>query len=167
MQEVLKQLFEAYYQDIYAYLYSLSQDAPLSEDLASEVFLEVVKSIAGFRGESEIKTWLFSIARRRWFTYLRKKKRQPEIEALYEFYEIPIRSLDEDFLHRVLAEKIRQLLECEPERTRSIVAMRMEGYSFYEIGTKHGISESSARVIDFRAKAKIRRLLQEEGFGIE
>ena len=65
MQEVLKQLFEAYYQDIYAYLYSLSQDAPLSEDLASEVFLEVVKSIAGFRGESEIKTWLFSIARRR------------------------------------------------------------------------------------------------------
>ncbi len=167
MQEVLKQLFEAYYQDIYAYLYSLSQDAPLSEDLASEVFLEVVKSIAGFRGESEIKTWLFSIARRRWFTYLRKKKRQPEIEALYEFYEIPSRSLDEDFLHRVLAEKIRQLLECEPERTRSIVAMRMEGYSFYEIGTKHGISESSARVIDFRAKAKIRRLLQEEGFGIE
>ncbi len=167
MQEVLKQLFEAYYQDIYAYLYSLSQDAPLSEDLASEVFLEVVKSIAGFRGESEIKTWLFSIARRRWFAYLRKKKRQPEIEALYEFYENPVRSLDEDFLHRVLAEKIRQLLECEPERTRSIVTMRIEGYSFYEIGAKHGISESSARVIDFRAKAKIRRLLQEEGFGIE
>ena len=41
--------------------------------------------------------------------------------------------------------------------------MRIEGYSFHEIGMKYGISESSARVIDFRAKEKIRKILKEEG----
>ena len=56
------------------------------------------------------------------------------------------------------------MLEAEPERTRHIVLMRIEGYSFYEIGARFGISENSARVIDFRAKAKIRKILKEEGF---
>jgi RNA polymerase sigma-70 factor (ECF subfamily) len=41
--------------------------------------------------------------------------------------------------------------------------MRVEGYSFFEIAQKHGISESSARVIDHRAKRKIREALAKEG----
>ena len=45
--------------------------------------------------------------------------------------------------------------------------MRLAGYSFYEIGTKHGISENSARVIDFRTKTKIRQILKKEGFTCE
>lgn len=167
MQEVLKELFTNYYKDVYAYLYSLSHDAPLSEDLASEVFLEVVKSISKFRGESDMKTWLFAIARHRWFAYLRRKKRQVKTEELSEFYESSEQSVDEGYQNRALAERIRALLNEESERTRGIVLMRIEGFSFYEIGVKYGISESSARVIDFRAKAKIRKLLKEEGFDDE
>ena len=37
------ELFSVYYKDIYRYLYSLCRDVSLSEDLTSEVFLEVVK----------------------------------------------------------------------------------------------------------------------------
>ena len=73
MKQLLAELFEKYYIDVYTYLYSLCHDASLSEDLASDVFLEVVKSISTFRGQSDIKTWLFSIARHRWFAYLKKK----------------------------------------------------------------------------------------------
>lgn len=161
MQELIKKLFNDYYKDVYSYLYSLSHDAPLSEDLTSEVFLEVVKSIAGFRGESDVKTWLFSIARHKWFAYLRRRKRQAETVALSEFYESQGQSIDDICRNRALAEQVYALLNAEPERTRSIVLMRIEGFSFYEIGAKHGISENSARVIDFRAKAKIRKILKE------
>ena len=76
MKQLLAELFEKYYIDVYTYLYSLCHDASLSEDLASDTFLEVVKSISTFRKESDIKTWLFSIARRRWFAYLKRKNRQ-------------------------------------------------------------------------------------------
>lgn len=124
MRRLLEELFRTYHNDVYRYLYSLSHDASLSEDLASEVFLKVVKSIGSFRGEADIKTWLFSIARHEWY-------------------------------------------EQEPERTRNIVLMRLDGYSFYEIGTKFGISESSARVIDFRTKEKLRKILKKEGFADE
>ena len=78
MQKLPEELFSLYYRDVYSYLYGMSSDASLSEDLASEVFLEAVRSVSSFRGESGIRTWLFSIARHRWSAYLRKKKRTPQ-----------------------------------------------------------------------------------------
>ena len=167
MQKALKELFIHYYKDVYIYLYSLSRDAPLSEDLASETFLEAAKSIAKFRGDSDVKTWLFAIARHKWHSHLRHKKRQPQQEALSEFCGNPGPDVDEAYQRRALAERIRALLEEEPDRTRNIVLMRIEGYSFYEIGARYGISENSARVIDFRAKTKIRKILKKEWFDEE
>jgi len=167
MRKLLEELFAVHYKDVYHYLYSLSRDASLSEDLAQEVFVEVVKSIATFRGDANIKTWLFSIARNKWYSYLRKKHRQIETEALTEFMESPDPTPEEQYHARELAERITQLLEKEPERTQKIVMMRLEGLSFFEIGETVGISENSARVIDFRAKTKIRQILKKEGFTCE
>ena len=164
MRKLLEEIFAAYHKDVYNYLYSLCHDTSLSEDLASEVFLQVVKSIAGFRGESDVKTWLFSIARHEWFNYLKKKNRQPEAEVLSEFLESNDEKADDIFFAEELKKRLYELLDKENERTKSIVLMRMDGYSFYEIGKMHEISENSARVIDFRAKTKIRQILKKEGF---
>lgn len=164
MRRLLEEIFAKYHKDVYNYLYSLCHDASLSEDLASEVFLQVVKSIGSFRGESDIKTWLFAIARHEWFNYLKKKKRQPETEVLSEFLESNGEKTDDMFFAEELKKRLYELLDEENERTKSVVLMRMDGYSFYEIGKAHGISENSARVIDFRAKTKIKQILKKEGF---
>lgn len=167
MRRLLEELFRTYHNDVYRYLYSLSHDASLSEDLASEVFLRVVKSIGTFQGKSDVKTWLFSIARHEWYDYLRKKNRTIRTEAMTDFLE----SMDlepETKLHmQEVTRRIYDLLEQESERSKNVVLMRLEGYSFYEIGKKYGISESSARVIDFRTKDKIRKILKKEGFADE
>lgn len=164
MRRLLEELFRTYHNDVYRYLYSLSHDASLSEDLASEVFLKVVKSIGTFRGEADIKTWLFSIARHEWYDYLRKKNRQIRTEAMTEFCESMDLGPEAQYHTLEIIRRIYRLLEQEPERARSIVMMRLDGYSFYEIGQKFGISESSARVIDFRTKDKLRKILKKEGF---
>ena len=176
VQRLLEKLFHTYYKDIYRYLYSLTRDTSLSEDLTSEVFLEVVKSIAAFRGEADIKTWLFSIARHKWVDYLRKKNRQVQIEVLSELVgeertvgsdAFDSKNPETQFLEKEMLQRVYTLLEEEPERTRNIVKLRMEGYSFYEIGKSQKISESSARVIYFRVKEKIKQTLEKEGLGRE
>lgn len=176
VQRLLEKLFRTYYKDIYRYLYSLTHDASLSEDLASDVFLEVVKSIATFRGVADMKTWMFSIARHKWIDYLRKKNRRVEIEVLSELVgeeqdtgngQKNSGGPEEQYLEKELLERIHTLLDEEPERTRNIVNLRLEGYSFYEIAQKENISESSARVIYFRAKEKLRQILVKEGLGRE
>lgn len=165
MKQLLAELFEKYYMDVYTYLYSLSHDAPLSEDLASDVFLDVVKSISTFRGESDIKTWLFSIARHKWLDYLKKKKRQIQTESIHDLYDIAeLGSPDEV---NEIADLIQILLSGESALIRDVVQMRIDGFSYYEIAVKHKSSENSARVAYFRAKTKIKKHLEKEGFRYE
>lgn len=164
MKKLLVELFENYYKDIYTYLYSLCRDASLSEDLASEVFLEVVKSIASFRGDSDVKTWLFSIARHRWYAYLRTKTHQPPIESIHELYDSNFVGLQPSDFPSDLEHLIQSLLDDESELAKNIFQMRLNGYSYYEIANNFQISENSARVIFFRIKTKIKKYLEKEGF---
>ena len=164
MRKLLETLFRTYYNDIYRYLFSLTRDAALSEDLTGEVFLEVLTALAGFRGQSDIRTWLFTIARRRWIAHLRRKKRTPETETLSLLLESPLPGPEEQALSREWTDRLARLIAREPPRTQSILRQRLEGRSFYEIAQTHDISENSARVIFFRARQRLKETLEKEGF---
>lgn len=159
----IKKLYEEYKQDIFIYLVSLTNDASLSEDLVSETFLSAIKSIHRFKGNSSIKTWLFSIARNKWYEYLRKEKSTISLDDLAYSYIMGAFNLEEKVIQKDISNKILCLLDSEQSRTKDIVLMRIEGYSYYEISKKYAISESSARVIDYRAKKKIKDILTKEG----
>ena len=159
---LLKKIYEEYKQDVFKYLVSLTHDTSLSEDLVSETFLGALKSLHKFKGESSIKTWLFSIARNKWYEYLRKEKFNISIDDLAYNYILSESDLDDVLIKRELYNKIINLLKSEPPRTEDIILMRIKGYSYFEIGKKHNISESSARVIDYRAKKKIKEILIKE-----
>lgn len=164
MRKQIEEVFKQYHKDVYLYLYGLTHDVSLSEDLTSEVFLEVIKSLSTFRGDANIKTWIFSIARHRWCQYLRKKNRSIETEELNEFIKSIDKSIEDDLYLQQVREMIYELLDEESERAKNIVMMRIDGFSFYEIGEKYNISENSARVIDFRVKFRIQQKLKKEGF---
>ena len=163
MKELLAELFDRYHQDVYAYLYSLCHDVSLAEDLTSEVFVEVVRSIAAFRGRSDIKTWMFSIARHQWYQHLRRKKRQIPTESLHDLYDSHFTGLQSPDLSGEVEQAVHELLSSESELTRRVFRMRLEGYSYYEIASEAGISESSARVVFFRVKTKLKQYLEKEG----
>ena len=162
MKKLLKELFEQYYKDIYIYLYRLSHDASLADDLTSEVFLEVVKSITTFRGESDIKTWLFSIARHRWCAYLKHKRKRIATESIHELYDSNFVGLQEDSFNE--AEQLMQhFLANEPQINQAVFRRRLEGYSYYEIAAELQISESSASVLFFRMKTQLKQIFEKEG----
>ncbi len=161
----MKEVYESYRQDIYYYLISLTKSQQLSEDLTSEVFVSAVKSFASFRGDSDIKTWLFSIARYKWFEHIRKEKKELLMtDRLADYLRSYSANGEKD---NEISERVLELLEQEKENVKTTLIMRAEGYSFYEIGAKLNISESSARVLDFRARKKIREILEKEGYVYE
>ena len=163
----IQNLYQQYKNDVYAYLISITHDKPLSEDLTSETFLGAIKSIPAYKGDSDVKTWLFSIARYKWYEHLRKQKKELTSNDLVEVYAKNELNLEQNVITAELVGRIHKLLEGENERNRSIVLLRVDGYSFYEIGVKHGISESSARVIDFRVRSKLRAILKKEGYSYD
>ena len=164
MQKLLTELFTLYHDDVYRYCYSLCRDSALSEELVSDVFFEAVCCMHRFRGESGVKTWLFSIARHKWYSRLRRRKAAPPTDELSEFLPDSSHSPESVTCDRASAARIEALLCAENTRTQNVVRMRIAGYSFREIADRENISEGSARVIDFRARKKIREILESEGY---
>ena len=46
----LEKIYSAYFRDVFLYLYSLSGDRHIAEDITSETFLKAIESIDGFKG---------------------------------------------------------------------------------------------------------------------
>ncbi len=160
----IKTIYEQNKKDVYSYLLSLTHSKPLSEDLTSDVFLGAMKALPKFQGNSSIKTWLFSIARHKWYEHLRKNKKELDPEDFMRIYLSDDTNLETTIMTKELVSRIYELLNQEPSKNKDIVLMRVDGFSYFEIAQKHNISESSARVIDFRAKGRIRANLLKEGY---
>ena len=60
--EAFDRLVLRYSADIFALLYRLTSNADEASDLTQETFLRALRAVAGFRGDSDLKTWLYRIA---------------------------------------------------------------------------------------------------------
>jgi RNA polymerase sigma-70 factor (TIGR02943 family) len=65
-----------YSDSLYRYALSKTNDKALAEDLVQDVFLSAYQSLKSFRGESHVKTWLFSILKNKILDFYRKHFRQ-------------------------------------------------------------------------------------------
>lgn len=161
MKEI-ESLYKLYKDDVFHYLLSLTRDPNLSEDLLSDTFVNAIGAIHNFKGQSAVKTWLFSIARNLWLSKLRRNKHFVEYNDLLGLYISE--NVSERIITNEIIERIENLLRTKDERTRQIIKMRVEGYSFIEISQTLNMSEKTARVIDFRTKKWLKTTLEKEGF---
>ncbi|MDF2541466.1 MAG: polymerase, sigma-24 subunit, subfamily [Herbinix sp.] len=157
----IEDLYQNYKQDIFLYLMSLTHNHTLSEDLLSETFIKAIKSLPSFRGNSSVKTWLFGIARNTWLQYLRSHKAYLEFDDFLGIYVNE--DLTDNYISKETVKRVKDLLELKEERVRQILWFRVDGLSYHEIASKLSISESSARVIEFRTKQWLKETLQKEG----
>src|SRR5436190_4946943 len=64
--------------EIFGLLYRLTENREEARDLTQETFLRAFQSIASFRGESDLRTWIYRIAinqaRNRWRWWKRRRR---------------------------------------------------------------------------------------------
>src|ERR671912_1358204 len=64
--------------EIYGLLYRLTENGEEARDLTQETFLRAFQSIVNFRGESDLRTWIYRIAinqaRNRWRWWRRRRR---------------------------------------------------------------------------------------------
>ena len=151
----LEEIYALYFKDVYLFAYSLTRDKHLAEDITSETFLKALKSLDSFKGESDIRVWLFQIAKNTYYSHLRKYKKETSIDSIGEIeadtdIEKSVSSKDESMsVHKVL----HQLSEPYKE----VFTLRLFGeLSFKQIGELFGKTDNWACVTFYRAKTKIR-----------
>ncbi|GAB4460570.1 MAG: sigma-70 family RNA polymerase sigma factor [Armatimonadaceae bacterium] len=65
-QAAFEAVVQAHYQSVWRQHYLFCGDADLAADLTQETFLQAWRSIGNFRGQSALRTWLYTIATRVW-----------------------------------------------------------------------------------------------------
>lgn len=162
-------IYDRYKQDVFQYLYSLTGARDEAEELLAETFFRAFVGFGTFRGEASVKTWLFAIARHVFYQHLSKEKKYVSVEETV-LYQMCVQAgmVQPDVENESeLAELVSRLLAQKDERSRTVFHMRLEGYSFKEIGEKVGISENSARVVEHRVRMYLQKELRKEGYGHE
>src|SRR6476661_3601997 len=95
-------LANRYASDIYGLMFRLTQDAEEASDLTQETFLSALKAIHKFRGEADLKTWLFRIAineSRNRFRWWKRRRRDVTVSL-----DVTIGDTDQT-LHDTLADR--------------------------------------------------------------
>ena len=72
----MKEIYEECSKTIYKYLLTLTNNVEIAEELLQETFYSAVKNINKFRGDSNIKNWLYKIAKNKWLDYCKKNKKE-------------------------------------------------------------------------------------------
>lgn len=78
------ELYGRHAQGLLHYLAHLTGDAQTAEDLVQELLIVVWRDARRFRGQSSVRTWLFSIAHHLGVTALRRKRTLPLDESTAE-----------------------------------------------------------------------------------
>ena len=166
--EEFEVIYAEYYQRIYAFLFKMCQNRDLSEELTQESFYQALKSFHRYDGSCSLFTWLAAIAKHTYFKHLRKAStRQNDLIAVDDNTAATDGNDDPAALiqKRAELEALRRIIDRLPEKYRDVVILRVYGdLPFAEIAKSLKISESSAKVLFYRAKNQIREELAHDNF---
>ena len=121
-EEAGQELLGRHFDDVYRFF--RNKCATESDDLVQRTFLEIVKSRDSFRAESSFRTFLFVIARRVLYGYLRKQKRDDALDfGVTSLGEI-VTSVGTKMARNEAAERLRQALEELPVDDQVLIELR-------------------------------------------
>ncbi len=123
------------------------------EDLFQEIVLQVWRSIPAFRQESAPVTWIYRIALNTAISWIRKEKKHRRLSADTESSPDILSSVDipDDGRLKWLYRVIHQLNEID----RSLILLQLDGFSYREMASILGISETNVGVKINRVKQQL------------
>ncbi len=151
----MENIYNKYANSIKHYIFCITKDIGLAEDIMQETFVVAINQINKFRGDCEISVWLFSIAKK----ILYKKTKKNSIYNMIPIDEFELAdniSIEEDCINKDNKLKLFEALQKLDPNTREVMYLRLTGdLTFKEIGKILNRTESWAKVTFFRGKQKL------------
>ncbi len=143
-------------------MWRFTRDRQELEELVQDVFVQTWLSLKGFRGDAPFTHWLSRIATRVGYRFWKQRsRRQAEPLPLQDWDAIEAAKVD-DLDARESAEQLHTLLAKLPPRDRLVLTLLyLDELSVAEAAAHAGWSKTMVKVQAFRARKKLRALLEE------
>lgn len=160
----MEEIYKKYSKPVYRYLFSLTRNHELSEELMQETFYSAIKGIKKFRGECSIYSWLCEIAKNKWKNYQIKNSKLKTVEFDDEIENLLISDNVEDSIcSQVEDAQFYKNIKNLDDLTKELLYLRINGgLSFKEISQILDKTETWARVTFYRAKSKLKERFNDE-----
>jgi RNA polymerase sigma-70 factor, ECF subfamily len=161
--------------DIYALLFRLTSDPEEARDLTQETFLRAFQGIQRFRGDADLKTWIYRIAinqaRNRWRWWRRRRRDATvSLDAPIGDHDQTIGSTlknvdaidpEQETLAHEREDQLREALQNLRSSYREAVVLRdVEGFSYEEIAATLQINIGTVKSRLSRGRLELRRMLE-------
>lgn len=160
-QKLLTLVYEKYHRELYLYIYSLSRNHHIAEDLTQETFLKALLSLPEEHGN--IRAWLYMVARNLFFNYREKASRNVSLEE-----EMKRSDEEKDLLANMIENErklqLYQALKKLDIKKREILLLQYFGdLSQKEIAAVLHITPENVRVLAYRAKKELKKYMEQQG----
>jgi len=161
--------------EIYGLLYRLTENNEEARDLTQETFLRAFQSIQQFRGDSDLRTWIYRIAinqaRNRW-RWWRRRRRDSTVSLdssgenggpalVAKLRAENVADPEQNTLAREREKKLRHALSGLRRVYREAVILRdIEGFAYEEIATALEISVGTVKSRLARGRQELRKKLE-------
>lgn len=161
--EAFEMLVTKYQANILALSWSILRNREEAKDVTQEAFIQSYINLNSFDRAKSFKNWLYSIAYRRCLDRKRKEKSSTHFinkmrkqEKLFDDDKSDKKRIEDSDIFSPILRKLN-------EKERTVISLKMnEGYSEKEIAQVLGCAESTARVLFFNAKRKLKKMLMRE-----
>lgn len=154
----IEEIYEEYSNTLYKYLFCLTHDEEVAEDLTQDVFAIAMDKIDTFKGQCKLSVWLCQIGKHLWYKQLKKDKKYKKI-SINEINENEIISENIEEAILIQEEKLKLYKDIQKlkEPYRDVIYLKLSGnLNFIEIADILGKTPNWVRVTYFRAKQKLK-----------
>lgn len=156
-------LYAKYFQDVYAYVFSLAKDKYITEDIVQETFTRAYINIHDIQ-DVPVKAWLFTVSRNIFYDHLRKKQRTPLTNHDLSYLTDNKGSPEDKILNNEDKESIhRKIDSLQDSYRKAIIYYHMEDLSYKESAKKMNITVSNFKSILFRARRQLKQRIDSKG----
>jgi RNA polymerase sigma-70 factor, ECF subfamily len=157
-REAQKTLFHREKGRVHATLFRVLGSNLHMDDLVQESFVEVFRSLRGYRGEARLSTWIDRCTARVAYAYIGKKKRYGRTLEVVNEPVADVSSGEDRELAREAIRQLYRLLDRLPAAQRiAFVLHAVEGRPIAEVASVVGASTVATKVRIFRARREIEK----------
>ena len=158
-EEAFNEIIKEYFDRLVLFINGFVQDFAAAEDIAVDVFSDLIVHKNRYNFKSPLKTYLFVLARSRALNYIKRRKLVPMVD-LEEAAHLGAPSAEELFLEDQRKKDLYRALEALEEQQRTaIYLVYLEDLSCTDAAKVMGKSVKQVYNLLYRAKEKLRTIL--------
>ena len=164
--QAFAELYRAYVDNIYRYLYFRVNAVPVAEDLTADVFMKALEGLPGYQErETPFLGWLYRIAHARLIDYYRRSRHTDHHEDIDAIELGTTHDLDASLMFEHQSGHMRAALRTLTDEQQQVIILRfVEGRSIEETADLLGKTEGAIKTMQHRALQSLARALQQQGF---